>query len=162
MGWTNIDPETTSPHLSTRKKHDETVTSTKTATCNSCRSLIFSHEGFLKGYNRHSIKKKDADLFVKIRNSSPRENRFLKESNSEGKNFREMGLLSNRYFFLKFHFFSFSRIYACMKTRLFTEKSWGKQNLGFLWWCKRISNSQLLEFYAGFSRQPNGIKGVLS
>ena len=40
LGWTHIGPETTSPHLSTRKKHDETVTSTNTATCNSYKSTI--------------------------------------------------------------------------------------------------------------------------
>ena len=163
MGWTNIGPETTSPHLSTRKKHDETVTSTNTATCNSCRSLIFSHEGFLKGHNRHSIKKKRTPTCLwKFETRHHGKIGFLKNPIPREKISERWGCFPTGIFFFKFHFFSFSRIYAYMKTRLFTEKSWGKQNLGFLWWCKRISNSQLLEFYAGFSRQPNGIKGVLS
>ena len=169
MGWTHIGPETISPHLSTRKKHDETVTSTNTATCNSCRSLILRIPKRAQSSFQH-IKKKNADSIVQIRNlSHTREKRFLKEASTEGKqNFteREMGLLSNRYFLFEIpSFFFFSdynfQFYAYMKTRLFTEKSWGKQILVYIWSCKKISNLLLLEFSAGFSRQPNGIKGVL-
>ena len=101
LGWTHISPEPTSPHLSTRKKHDETVTSTNTATCNSCRSLILRIPKRAQSSFQH-IKKKNADSIVQIRNlSHTREKRFLKEASTEGKqNFteREMGLLSNRYF----------------------------------------------------------------
>ena len=140
LGWTHIGPETTSPHLSTRKKHDETVTSTNTATRNSCRSLILGHEGFLKRYNRHSSKKKNADSFVQIRNlSHTREKRFLKESNSEGKqNFtqREMGLLSNRFFFFEISFFFFFsdynfQFYAYMKNPFVYREIVGKTKFGF-------------------------------
>ena len=140
LGWTHIGSETTSPHLSTRKKHDETVTSTNTATRNSCRSLILGHEGFLKRYNRHSSKKKNADSFVQIRNlSHTREKRFLKESNSEGKqNFtqREMGLLSNRFIFFEISFFFFFsdynfQFYAYMKNRFVYREIVGKTKFGF-------------------------------
>ena len=170
MGWTHIGPETISPHLSTRKKHDETVTSTNTATCNSCRSLILRIPKRAQSSFQH-IKKKNADSIVQIRNlSHTREKRFLKESSTEGKqNFTERerwGCFPTGIFFLKFLlFFFFSdynfQFYAYMKTRLFTEKSWGKQILVYIWSCKKISNLLLLEFSAGFSRQPNGIKGVL-
>ena len=170
FGWTHIGPETTSPHLSTRKKHDETVTSTNTATCNSCRSLILRIPKRAQSSFQH-IKKKNADSIVQIRNlSHTREKRFLKESNTEGKQnftekrdgaaFQQVFSFWNSFFFFFFSDYNF-QFYAYMKTRLFTEKSWGKQILVYIWSCKKISNLLLLEFSAGFSRQPNGIKGVL-
>ena len=139
MVWTHLGPETTSPHLSTRKKHDETVTSTNTATCNSCRSLILRIPKRAQSSFQYKKKKTPTQLckfetchthgksgFLK--NPIPRENKISQRE--------RWGCFPTGIFFLKFLLFFFSdynfQFYAYMKTRLFTEKSWGKQILVYI------------------------------